>query len=190
MPGDVPRAPLHRFTVEQYHTLIANGVLTTADRVELLEGYVVGKWPDDPLHDGTLQLVEDAVRRFPTAGLCGRVKMAVTLARSESEPDFVFARETGRDYLTRHPTAADVVLLVEVATASLATDREFKLPIYAAAGVAVYWIVNVVDRQVEVFESPSGDTYTKSKIYRPGDAVPFVVDGVAVGTIPVIELLA
>ena len=190
MPGEAPRAQIHRFTVDQYHTLIAKGILTTADRVELLEGYVVQKWPNDPPHDGTLQLVEDAVRRFPTTGLCGRVKMAVTLAQSEPEPDFVLARGSVGSYLTHHPAAADVVLLVEVATASVATDREFKLPIYAAAGVAVYWIVNVVERQIEVFEAPSGDAYAKSKIFRPGDTVPISVDGVAVGTIPVVELLA
>lgn len=57
----------------------------------------------------------------------------------------------------------------------------------------MYWIVNLVDRQIEVHEQPSGPTddpaYLGTKIYKPGDSVPLVLDGVAVGTIPVVDVL-
>ena len=189
-PFKAPVAGFHRFTVEQYHKMIETGVLTENDRVELLEGYVVEKMPHDPLHDGTLQLVEDAVMALAPPGWCRLVQMVVTLTRSEPEPDFVLARGTKRSFLGRHPGPAEIGLLVEVANTTLDSDREDKLPVYARAGVPVYWIVNVVDRQIEVFDSPSGEAYTNARIYRPGDAVPLVVDGVTVATIPVNELLA
>jgi Uma2 family endonuclease len=186
-------AGFRRFSVKEYHKLIELGVLTEDDRLELLDGYLVEKMPHDPTHDGTIQLVEDAVRSLLPAGWCIRVQMAVTLSRSEPEPDFVVARGNKRTYLTKHPGPGDFGFVVEVSNSSLDSDRDDKIPMYARDGVPVYWIVNLVDRQVEVYEQPTGaspsPTYGTQRQYRPGDAVPVVLDGTTVGTIPVDELL-
>jgi Uma2 family endonuclease len=84
-------------------------------------------------------------------------------------------------------------VVIEVSNTSLDTDREDKSRIYARAGLPVYWIVNVVDRQVEVYEQPSGPTadpgYATRTDYKPGDSVPLVLDGNTVGTIPAADLL-
>ena len=85
------------------------------------------------------------------------------------------------------------IVTLEVSNTTLESDREDKLPIYARVGIPVYWIVNVVDRQVEVYEQPSGPaadpSYGVRRIHKPGDAVPLVLDGTTVGTIPAADLL-
>lgn len=192
-PFKAPVAGFRRFTVREYHKLIEIGVLTENDRVELLEGYLVEKMPQDPTHAGTIQMVEDALLALLPPGWCCRVQLPITLAVSEPEPDVVVARGNKRSYLGHHPSPAETGLVVEVANTSLDTDREDKVPIYARNGLTVYWIVNLVDRQVEVYEQPSGPAanpgYATSRTYKPGDAVPVVLDGNAVGTIPVNDLL-
>jgi Uma2 family endonuclease len=188
-PFKAPVAGFHRFTIDQYHKMIETGVLTENDRVELLEGYLVEKMPHDPLHDGTIQMVEAAVLQAAPIGWCGRVQMAVTLGRSETEPDFVLARGNKRTYLTRHPGPGDIGLIVEVSDSSLEADRNDKLPIYSRIGLPVYWIVNVVDMQIEAHEQPVGPKYAKTTIYKTGDAIPLEVDGAVVASIPVAELL-
>jgi Uma2 family endonuclease len=192
-PFKAPVAGFHRFTVAQYHKMIEAGVLTEDDRVELLEGYLVEKMPHDPLHDGTLQKVNRRLTPLLPPGWELRVQMSITLLKSEPEPDIAVVREDPSGYMTRHPGPADFGVLAEVANTSLDSDRDDKLPIYARAGIPVYWIVNVVDRQVEVYEQPSGPTaspgYGVRQVYKPGDLVPLVLDGVSIGPIPVADLL-
>jgi Uma2 family endonuclease len=92
------------------------------------------------------------------------------------------------DYLDRHPGVADVGLLVEVADDSIAEDRKMALT-YGARGIAVYWIVNIPGRQVEVYISPTSDGYSPTRVYKPGDAVPVMLDGIEVGRINVSDIL-
>jgi len=79
-------AGFHRFTVDEDHRLIEVGILTENDDLELIDGYLVEKLPHDPIHDGTIQVVEDALRQVLTSGWCIRVQSVVTLSRSEPEP--------------------------------------------------------------------------------------------------------
>ncbi|MFO0803705.1 MAG: Uma2 family endonuclease [Gemmataceae bacterium] len=188
-PFQSPIAGLHRLTVKQYHKMIADGVFAQDERIELIEGYLVEKAVQDPLHASSIQAVDVAVRSIAPPGWCSRVQLPITLTRSEPEPDFVLACGTWRDYATTHPSPDEVGLVVEVANTSLEFDRTDKLRIYARAGLPTYWIVNLVDGQIEVFEQPSGADYTSHKTYRRGDAVPLTLDGTVVGTIPAANLL-
>lgn len=187
-------AGFRMFTLAEYHKLIELGVLTENDPVELIDGCLVEKMPHDPVHDGTIQLVEAAVLGFAPPGWCGRVQMSVTLPPSEPEPDFVLVRGDKRSYLRRHPGPNDIGLIAEISNSSLDYDREDKTRVYARAGLPVYWIVNVIDREVEVYEQPSGPTadpsYAARTVYTSGQAIPLTVDGVTVGSVPVDELLA
>jgi Uma2 family endonuclease len=115
--------------------------------------------------------------------------MVVTLGRSEPEPDFVLARGNKRSYLTRHPGPGDIGLVVEVSNSTLDSDREDKLPIYSRIGLPVYWIVNVINMQIEVYEQPAGVSYGSKTVYKKGDAVPLVLDGKVVASIPASDLL-
>jgi Uma2 family endonuclease len=186
-------AGFRRFSVPEYHRLAEIGVLTENDNLELIEGYLVLKMARNPPHDCAIELTSDAVRAANPKGWCVRVQCAITLSDSEPEPDIAVARGATRDYAAHHPGPSEIGALVEVADSTLLGDRSDKGRIYARANVPVYWIVNLVDRQIEVYEQPSGPTlapaYAKTTTYRTGDAVPLALDGIAVATFAVNDLL-
>jgi Uma2 family endonuclease len=186
-------ATFRRFTVPEYHTLIRLGVLTTEDRVELIDGYLVNKMPqNDPHHSTVDRLTEDLVRAVP-AGWRARVQLPITLPNSEPEPDGAIVRGDRRTYDGRKPGPADFGVVIEVADTSLRFDRVVKLSDYAGAGIPVYWVVNLIDGQIEVYTDPdpsaSPPAYATRTDYRPGQDVPIVLDGVTVGSIPAADLL-
>jgi hypothetical protein len=184
---------MRRFTVDEYHRMIDAGILDETDRVELLEGSVVVKMPRNPPHDGTIQIARKRLTPVLGPGWDLRIQSAVTLADSEPGPDLAVVRGDERTYLSRHPGPADVGLVVEVADSSLPRDRVDKGRLYARAGIVVYWVVNLVDRQVEVYSRPSGPTaapvYGQRQDHRPGSSVPLLLDGTLVGLIAVADLL-
>ena len=186
-------AGFRRFTVAEYHRLTAMGILTEDDNLELLNGYLVHKMARNPPHDGTVQRVRKRVEKALPPGWEIRVQSAITLAESEPEPDIAVVRIDVNEYMTRHPTAADIGLLIEVSDSTLAGDRADKGPIYVRDSIAHYWIVNLVDHRLEVYSIPSGATapsyYTRQQDYLPGDIVPLILDGILVANISVQELL-
>jgi Uma2 family endonuclease len=186
-------AGFRRFSVAEYHRLIELGILTEDDNLELLDGYLVLKMGRNPPHDGTLDDLDNRLRTLLPSGWIVRCQCALTLTRSEPEPDLAVVRQEPTRYRTRHPTAADVGLVIEVADSTLASDRADKGAIYAEAGIACYWIVNIPDRQIEVYTSPSGPTaapaYAQGRDYRPGDSVAVVLDSTTVATLAVRDVL-
>ena len=186
-------AAMNRFSVDQYQRMIEIGVLTPDDKVELLENYVVVKMPRNPPHDGTIQRIQKRIIRHLPTGWDLRTQGSLELTDSQPEPDFAIVREEPSDYTTRHPTAADTGLVIEVADPSLLRDQRDKTRIYARADIPVYWIINLVDRRIEVYTQPSGPTavpaYGAFQTYQPGDMVPLVLDGAAVGSVPATDLL-
>jgi len=188
-----PPASVRRFTVEEYRRLGEAGILTESDRVELLEGWIVEKVIHNPQHDLAIELLDEALRKLLPPDCRVRVQCAVTTQDSEPEPDAAVVYGQPRERPARHPGPRDVALLVEVADSSLEHDRTFKGRLYARAAISTYWIVNLVDRQVEVYTEPSGRgaaaVYKNSRIYRRGEAVPLVIRSQALGAIAVDEIL-
>jgi Uma2 family endonuclease len=184
---------MRRFSVDEYHRMIQADVLNDADRVELLEGYVVLKMPRNPPHHGTIQIVRKRLTRALPPGWDLRIQSAVTLTESEPEPDLAVVRGDERTYLARHPGPADVGLIVEVADSSLDRGRDDRGRIYARAAIPIYWIVNLVDGRVEVYSAPSGATaapaYAQRQDLLPGANVPFLLAGAVVASVPVVDLL-
>jgi Uma2 family endonuclease len=186
-------AAFPRFSVARYQKMIEAGILTPEDKVELLENYLVLKMPRNPLHDGTVQLVAEALGPAIPRGWRLRIQLTVVLGDSQPEPDFAVVRGDARAYLARHPGPSDVGLVIEVADSSLLRDQRDKTRIYARGGIPCYWIVNLVDQRIEVFTQPSGPipvpAYGSFQTYQPGDSVPLVLDGNTVGSLSVNELL-
>ncbi|WP_439632082.1 Uma2 family endonuclease [Gemmata sp.] len=186
-------AGFFRLTVDQYHEMIRNNTLTTDDRVELLDGYLVNKLPQNTPHGSTVDRLTEDLNRVKPTGWRVRAQLPVTLSNSEPEPDAVLVRGYRRTYDLRHPTGTDFGILVEVADSSLALDRGPKANLYTRAGIPVYWIVNIPDRRVEVYTDPdpaaNPPVYRTRTDYGTGDAVPVVLDGVAVATLPVADLI-
>ena len=189
----VPSDPIWRLTVREYHEMIRAGILTEGDPVELLDGWLVSKMTKNPLHAVATRLVRHALERIVPRGWFVDSQEAVTLATSEPEPDVVVVRGDPRAYVDRHPGPNDVALVVEVADVSLNRDRTFKKRLYAQAGIAAYWIVNLVDRRVEVYSDPSGPSdqpnYRQHRDCGETDEVPVLVEGREVGRIAASALL-
>jgi Uma2 family endonuclease len=182
----------YRFSVEQFHRMIDAGVFGADERCELLEGVVVRKMTRNPPHDGCLYLAQtELLARLP-AGWVLRVQSAVTLPDSEPEPDLVVAAGPARQYVRRHPGPRDVGLIVEVADATLAEDRDRKSRVYARARVPMYWIINLIESQVEVYTQPRAGrspSYRRRQDFAPGDDLPLVLTGREVARVSVRELL-
>ncbi|MBX9677330.1 MAG: Uma2 family endonuclease [Gemmataceae bacterium] len=145
---------IHRITLDQYHQMIATGVLQEDDPIELIDGCLVTKAPHDPQHDFAVNRISRLLGEAYGDDAIIRTKSAVTLGNSEPEPDVIAARPPEDEYDDRHPSGSDLFLVVEVANSSVDFDRTAKAEIYSHAGVPEYWIVNVVDRQIEVYRYP------------------------------------
>ena len=192
MVARTPREPIFLLFVEQYHATIEHGILRCGDPVELLDGLLVARIQKSRPHTcATLELWEQ-IREMTPPGFMAYTIWAVTLSWSEPEPDLAVVRGELGDYSKRHPFAADVPLVVEVADATLERDRGLKLRIYARDGIAEYWVVNLVARRVEVYTRPTGAgaeaTYADRRDYGLDAEIPVVLDGVEVGRVQVKEL--
>jgi len=188
-----PPFALRRFTVDEYHRMVRAGVLNENDRVELLEGWIVAKMPHHPSHDATIDQTAEVLRGQLPAGWRIRIQSAITTDDSEPEPDLAIVLGPASRYADKHPGPQDIALVMEVADSSLAYDRDAKARLYARAQIAVYWIVNLVDMQVEVYSDPSGPAanpgYRQHQTYRTGAVLPLVIGSQNVGSIAVRDLL-
>lgn len=149
-------APTHRFTVEEYYLMGETGILAPDARVELLDGEIIDMLPIGPFHSGVESRLLNLFVRAGGERWIVRSQNPVHLsARSEPQPDIALVKPRADYYQTAHPEPADVYLLVEVADSLVRFDREEKLPAYARAGIAEFWIVNLVNRIVESYREPS-----------------------------------
>jgi Uma2 family endonuclease len=151
----------------------------------------VPKMVQNPPHSVANVLCGGALARAIPPGWHVRAAMPVRLTpKSEPEPDQCVVRGEARDYSQRHPGPNDVGLLIEIANKSrLEANRKMTLK-YDASSIPVYWIVNLVDRQVEVYAHPTASGYgPPPQIYKPGEEVPISLDGVIVACIPVSDIL-
>ncbi len=189
-PAPVAALPsLYRLSVAQYQAMVERHILTEAERVELLRGLLVAKMTPQPPHAIAVDLVHDALRGLLPPGWHVRTQALLLLSDSVPEPDDCVTRGERRDYCQRHPDASDVALVVEVADTTLAYDRTLKKVLYAEAGIPAYWIVNLVDRLVEVYSQPQGSDYVSVQTLGSADLVPVVLNGQTVGSLAIAQLL-
>jgi Uma2 family endonuclease len=148
-----PPLPLWRMTRVRYDRLIEAGIFGPEDRVELLDGLLVAHEPQDGRHATAVFLVRQALEKVFGRGYYVREEKPIALDdQSEPEPDVVVVPGRPRDYRDAHPSQP--VLIVEVADTSLALDRVRKGGLYARAGVADYWVLNLIDEVLEVYREP------------------------------------
>jgi len=167
---------LRRWTRSEYDRLVHLGMLHD-EPVELVGGHLVVAEPQGSYHASVLGAASDALRALLPHGWLVRIQMPVTLDdESEPEPDVAVVPGEWADYRTSHPSRP--VLVVEVSESSLSFDREDKGSLYARSGVRDYWIVNLVDRTLEVYRDPEphpaapyGWRYRLVERLRPADIV-------------------
>ena len=169
-PQSVRDWQLKQWTVEDYHRMLGAGILSPEDRVELLEGQIVERVPQNPPHASRIDDGGDYLKALFAQRAKVRVQLPVTLAPgSEPEPDFAIVRPDPNRYRDRHPGPQDILLLIEVADATLTRDRTHKAAIYAKAGIPEYWIIDLPQRQMIVLQDPQGETYQREQILGADD---------------------
>ena len=191
LPGHELSTVLYRLTVCQFDRMINEGIIQVADRVELVEGLLVTKMGRNRPHVQAgvkgLRLLSGLV---PAGWHVRKEDPIVASDWSKPEPDLSVVRGRDEDYDHRDVTAADVALVVAIADSSLPADQEDMARVYSTGGIAIYWIINLVEQQVEVYSDPGSTGYQSRQIKRPGQDVEVLIDGALVGRIAVSELLA
>jgi Uma2 family endonuclease len=192
-PEDIPMEPIWRLSVAQYHEMVRHGILTEDDQVELLEGWLIAKMSKNPPHRISKRLTSKRLNELVPAGWYVEEQEPITTTDSEPEPDIAVIRGDTLNYPDRHPGPGDTAMVVEIADASLGRDRTIKKRAYARAGVPIYWIINLIERTVEVYSQPTGPverpTYGRRLDHPAGESVPFAIEGRTIGHIPVVDLL-
>jgi Uma2 family endonuclease len=173
MQAVVPKT--RRWTMDEYHQMEELGFFQDG-RVELIDGEILEKpVPNNP-HVVAMHVTEDALRSAFGAGYWVPTQSTLDLGTaSEPQPDLAVVPGKARDY-NAAPTTA--LLVVEISDSSLSFDRKEKASLYAEAGIADYWIVNVVNGQLEVYRSPAPDAsqafgfgYSSQTILHRGDVI-------------------
>jgi Uma2 family endonuclease len=165
-----------RWTKDEYYRLGELGFFH-GQRVELIEGRLMVHSPQNYLHANIVNLAQKVLLRVFPAGYDARCQLPIDLGQTtEPEPDVSVVVGTLRPLLNGHPTSA--VLIVEISDTTLSYDRNRKGSLYARAGIKDYWIVNVTDRQLEVYRDPQPDptaplgySYRSRTVLRPPDTV-------------------
>lgn len=171
-----PRVPVRRFSLEEYHQLIEIGFFRDDERLELIEGILV---PMPPMSSRQAACIRKLQNRF-TIDLRDRavvsVQLPLTITRrtSEPEPDIALLRPEPSSYSQRHPRPTDVLLALEVSYSTLGYDDGDKRRLYARAGIQEYWIVNLNEDLVIVYQRPSrlnqeDADFESKQTFRSGD---------------------
>jgi len=193
--------PLVRLTVDQYHEMIAKGILHDGDPIELIDGIMIRKdrsirggdpMTHYPAHAVAISRLARQWRLAEDHGFYLRTQLPITLSGTrEPEPDLALVRGSEDDYQDRHPGPSDIVAVAEVADSSLGFDRTTKQRLYAGAGIPVYWILNLVENKLEVYAEPSlaEGAYGKPRVYTAGQVADLALKLGLVLHIPIAELL-
>lgn len=179
----------HRFTVEEWERMGAAGVLPPDARMELIEGEVIDMAPIGPAHGSyEKRLIAWFGGHIDASEAIISAQDPIRLGDfSEPQPDLMLLRPKSDFYAEGHPTASDVLLLIEVADTTLERDRDYKMPLYGRYGVVESWLLNLLDGTVEVYTNSTERGYADRHIAVAGEVLrPVLLNGLAV---PVNEIL-
>lgn len=165
-----------RFTLDEYHWLVRQGFFAD-ERVELIDGEIVRMPPTGPEHSSVKSRALMWLSRLSGENWHVRVDDPLALGEHEPVPDVAVVPGSPDDYRQSHPTTA--LLVIEIADTSLQYDRTTKMSLYASAGIPEYWIVNLVERRLEVYREPSSPEpetpfnalYKSLRLYSPQESI-------------------
>lgn len=164
--------------VEEYRKMAEAGILSDDGRIELLEGKLIEMSPVGRKHAAMVKRLTALLYRKLAGELIISVQDPIRLGEySEPEPDLALLKPSANYYEDRLPDADDVLLIIEVSDSSLDKDREVKLPIYAAANIPEYWIINMEACEVEAYRFPLEGAYRSREVFKKGGAINLPVPG-------------
>lgn len=161
-----------RLRVADFHKMGEVGILAADDRVELLDGEIIRMAPIGSRHAWTVDELADRFR----AAAGGRARVSqqnplVLAEHDEPQPDLMLLRSRHEGYRDALPTAADALLIVEVADTTLDRDLTLKVPLYARHGVPEVWVIDLAGRRLFVFTAPAEGGYSARRELGPPDRV-------------------
>ncbi|MGB0562233.1 MAG: Uma2 family endonuclease [Spirulinaceae cyanobacterium] len=177
---------LAKWTIADYHHLVQTGLLD--DRaVELLSGEIVEMPPEGEPHAYYSRTASDYLARLlGDRALVSSAKPITLPNNSEPEPDIAIVERLGREYLQHHPYAANIFWVIEYSQASLTKDQTVKYRIYAEAGIAEYWLVNLARRELVVFRDPQGSEYGSKMTLKTGEIAAIAFPELAISVAQII----
>lgn len=162
----------HKFTVDDYYKMDEVGILPSESKVELLKGEIIFREAQTPYHVNVASKLLSELYILLARRYRIRARNPIHINDySEPEPDIAIVKKRENYYYDRHPIPNEVFLIIEVSETHLQKDRKIKLPIYAEAKIPEYWIVNLIDEQIEVYRNPKGEKYSSKKIYKKGKTI-------------------
>jgi Uma2 family endonuclease len=167
----------HKLDVDDYHRMADAGIFGEDDRIELIDGDLIDMAPIGQGHAAIVMELNEALCMACAGRAIVSPQNPVRLDRlNEPQPDLAVLRRRADFYATgERPGPADVLLLVEVADSSLRFDQTVKLPLYARAGIAEVWIVDLKRRVLDAYRLPAGDGYAEMVTHQPGDQLALVL---------------
>jgi Uma2 family endonuclease len=186
-PAPLASPAVYRMTVDEFERIAGS---LDNDQVELVDGYLVWKDYMKPPHVLATERLRRRLDRMVPEGYFVREEKPVRIPDfDEPRPDIAVVRGDPELYSTHHPGPADVALLIEVSRTSLDREKGKKLLNYGKSRIPVYWVINIVDRQIAVQKNPGPDGYQAIDVFKPGQNVAVVTAGAHAGSIQVVDLL-
>lgn len=186
------RLRIHRLSVDQYHRMIAAGILRCGDPIELIEGWLIAKEQQSPPVACTIGCVDSVLRRQLPEGWSIRIRSSITTADSEPEPDVAVVRHTPDEYWTRHPGPKDTALVVEVTETMTQEERTMLGRMYARARIPQFWIVNAKQWIIEVNTKPQAGKpprYRERRLLTAADSVSLAIGTRLIGPLSAARML-
>jgi Uma2 family endonuclease len=190
-----------RWNVDEYHKMVELGLIMEGAPIELIDGMLVYKDRRDsggsamthgPRHQLAVAQLAELTVLLTSLGFHMRTQLPLLIGPShEPEPDGVVLPGRARDFQGRTPSATDARIVIEVADSSLANDRVVKMRMYATAAIPVYWIVNLRDNLIEVYQSPDVLTgeYRDHRDHLRGGSVEIALPGATPLAVAVSEII-
>ena len=156
----------HRFTVADYERMCQAGIFSENERLELVCGEVIQMSPIGERHAACVAILTQLVTLRLQRSALVWVQNPLRLDEySEPQPDLAVLKPRDAHYRTSKPTPDDVLIVIEVSDSTLEYDRKVKMPLYAGAGIAEAWVVNLPEERIEVYGGPAGGEYRTVRSY-------------------------
>lgn len=166
-----------KFTLDEYHRLEELGFFSPDERVELIRGEIIQMPTKKTPHSvcNTL-LVQELIILLGRRAIVRGQEPIILPADSEPQPDVVIANNSPDNYISSHPYPENVLLVIEISDSTLSYDRTTKLSLYAEDGISHYWIFNLVDNCLEIYNEPFQDmqgkfSYRLRQVALPNETV-------------------
>ena len=156
-----------KFTISDYYKMVEVGILDTSDKVELIYGEIIRMSLIKSSHASIVDRLNLELILSLQRTVVVRIQNPIRISNhSEPEPDLVIAKIKEGNYRNEHPKPEDILLLIEVADTTLQMDRKLKGNLYADAKIEEYWIVNIEDKQIEIYSQPLNKKYQSKQVVK------------------------